>query len=134
MAKANSKRMLPNGRKKGGSGFTKALYAITDHPGYIALNKQSRAFIWDLARQYNGHNNGNLAACEGVMGHLGWSKWELQRARKQALKLGWIEVTRYPTAKREPILYRLTWMKTDKWEGRPKLDPGAHTQEVKRLK
>ena len=71
---------------------------------------------------------------EGTMGHMGWSKWELIRARNTAEKYGWIEVTRYPTAKREPILYRLTWMKTDKWDGKPKLDPGAHQQKVRKLK
>ncbi|MBA6412379.1 hypothetical protein H2508_04565 [Parahaliea sp. F7430] len=134
MAKANSKGMLPNGRKKSGPQFTRALHAITDHPDYIAMSKQSRAFLWDLSRQYNGFNNGNLAACLGVMGKLGWTKWELMRARKEAESLGWIEVTRYPSAKRDPVLYRLTWLKTDKWDGKPKLDVGAHAQRVRSLK
>jgi len=134
MAKANVRGMLPSGRKKAGPPFTKALHAIHDHPDYVALTKQTRAFLWDLARQYNGYNNGNLAACEGLMRPLGWSKWELMRARSEALEMGWIEVTRYPTAKRDPVLYRLTWMLTDRWEGRPVLDPGATQQKVRSLK
>lgn len=134
MARANSKGMLPNGRKKAGPPFTRALHAITDHPDYKALSKQTRAFLWDLARQYNGYNNGNLSAAVGTMGKLGWTKWELMRARTEALKAGWIEVTRYPTAKRQPVLYRLSWLATDKWEGKPYLDPEAHKQPVKALK
>lgn len=134
MAKANSKGMLPTGRSKAGGGFTRALHAITDHPDYIALSKQTRAFLWDLARQYNGHNNGNLSAAVGIMGKHGWTKWELMRARTEALEHGWIEATRYPTAKREPVLYRLSWLPTDKWEGRPHLDAEAYKQPVKPLK
>lgn len=68
------------------------------------------------------------------MGYLGWSKWELMSARKEAMHKGWIEVTRYPKAKREPILFRLTWLATDRWEGRPHLEQGAHQQKVRSLK
>jgi hypothetical protein len=42
MAKANSRGMLPNGRKKAGPAFTKALHAITDQPDYKAVSKQTR--------------------------------------------------------------------------------------------
>lgn len=132
--KANSKGMLANGRKKGGPPFVRMLHAILDHDDYKAMRKPTRAFLCDLARQYNGFNNGNLSAAEGVMGAYGWTKWELIRARREAEAYGWIEVTRYPRAKRDPILYRLTWMPTDKWDGHPKLDVGAHNQKVRRLR
>ncbi len=134
MAKSNSRGMLPNGRSNAGGSFTKALHAIHDHPDYIALTKQTRAFLWDLARQYTGHNNGNLSGAVGTMGKYGWTKWELMRARKEALEHGWIEVTRYPNSKREAVLYRLSWLPTDKWEGKPYLEPQAHKQKVRPLK
>lgn len=134
MARGNSKGMLPNGRSSAGGAFTKALHAIHDHPDYVALSKQTRAFLWDLARQYNGKNNGNLSAAVGTMGKLGWTKWELMRARKEARKNGWIEITRYPAARREPVLYRLSWLPADKWEGKPYLDKDAYKQKVKSLR
>ncbi len=132
--KANSKGMKPNGRGNKGHSFTMALHVITDHPDYTSLSKQTRAFLWDFARQYNGYNNGNLSAAVGAMGQFGWTKWELRRARSEAEAGGWIEVTRYPRAKREPILYRLTWLETDKWDGKPYLDDGAHAQKRKSLR
>ena len=120
--KANSKKMLPNGRGSQSPQFLMALHAIFDHPDYQTMSKQTRAFLWDFARQYNGHNNGNLSAAVGVMGKYGWSRRELSRARKEAQACGWIAPTRMPRAKREPILYRLTWRDLDRWDGRPYLD------------
>ncbi|MFV8816669.1 hypothetical protein [Haliea sp. E17] len=135
MARANSKRMLPNGRAKGSEGFFKALHAIFDHPEYIALSKQTRAFIWDLARQYNLRNNGDLSAALGAMEQWGWTQSELKRARKEALEAGWIEVTRYPRFPRDPTLYRLAWLPTSpELKDREKLEPAAFRQQVKRLK
>lgn len=130
----NSRGMRNNGRGAGKPPFTMALHAITDHPDYKCLLKQTRAFLWDFARQYNGYNNGNLSAAPGTMGKYGWSKWELMRAREEAEKAGWIEVTRLPRAKREPTLYRLTWMEADNWYGKPILDAGAHAQKKRSLR
>lgn len=100
-----------------------ALHAIIDHPDYITMSKQARAFLWDFTRQYNGHNNGNLAAAEGTMGKWGWSRRELERARLEVEAKGWIARTRHPPRKRDPVLYRITWVPLDEWEGKPKLDP-----------
>ena len=132
---AGSKSMLPNGRKKGRQTFTKALHAITDHPDYLALSKQTRAFLWDFARQYNGRNNGDLAAAVGTMGQWGWTKAELKRAKAEALERRWIEVTRLPRFPRDPTLYRLTWMATSpELRSEKILDPGAFNQEVRSLR
>lgn len=134
MSKPNSKGMLPNGRKSPGPPFVRALYAIFDHPDYLALAKQSRAFLWDLARQYNGFNNGNLSAAPGTMARLGWTKDEIKRAVKELKALGWIEITREQRYGRQPHLYRLAWLNTDRWEGAPHLDRDALQQKVKSLR
>lgn len=84
MPKANSRGMLANGRKANGQQFTKALHAIYDHPDYIALPKQTRAFLWDFARQYNGRNNGDLSAAPGTMARWGWTRAELKKAKREA--------------------------------------------------
>lgn len=115
--------MKPNGRGKSPPPFFKALHAIFDHPDYLTLSKTARAFLWDFSRQYNGHNNGNLSAAPGIMGPMGWDKKTATRCRQELERLDWIRVTRLPRAKREPVLYCLSWVDLDKWEGKPHLDP-----------
>lgn len=121
----NSKRMKANGRGHGKPPFLKALNAIFEHPDYLALSKTARAFLWDFAHLFNGFNNGNLSAAPAIMGRMGWDKNTAARCRKELEAHNWIAVTRYPRAKREPILYRLTWRDVDQWEGPPYLDPEA---------
>lgn len=133
--RVNGSGMYPNGRgKKKSEPFVMALHAIMEHEDYIALSKTARAFLWELAKGYNGHNNGNISAAHGVMGALGWDKKTIQRCRRELEQRGWIVVTKYPSAKREPVLYRLGWLPVDKWTGKPILDPGAHAFECKSLR
>ena len=134
MGKANSKGMLPNGRGHGKATFFRALHAIFDHPDYLALSKTSRAFLWDLSRQYNGHNNGNLSAAPAIMGPMGWDKNTTLRSRRELERHGWIAITRLPRAKREPVLYRLTWLDLNKWAGKPELDPEAYKRPTRSLR
>lgn len=127
--------MLANGRKANGQQFTKALHAIYDHPDYIALPKQTRAFLWDFARQYNGRNNGDLSAAPGTMARWGWTRAELKKAKREAEGAGWIEVTRYPRYPRDPTLYRLTWLAvSEELRGQGKLDSSVFAQKVRRLR
>lgn len=123
---ANSKGMMPNGRGASGPGFVMALWVIFDHPDYLSLNKTSRAFLWEVARHYNGYNNGNISIAVGIMGRRGWDKKTIRRCRDELMAKNWLAITRLPRAKREPILYRLTWIDLDRWEGKPKLDPDAY--------
>ncbi|MEE2651795.1 MAG: hypothetical protein VYE54_03635 [Pseudomonadota bacterium] len=123
--KTNSRGMKPNGRGHGKEPFFRALHSIYDHTDYLALSKTARAFLWDLCRQYNGYNNGNISAAPGIMEPMGWNKKTALRCRSELEQRGWISVTRYPRAQKEPILYRLTWLDIDRWEGKPTLDPGV---------
>jgi hypothetical protein len=130
----NSKGMLPNGKKAKGGTFTMFPHAIQDHHDYCALSLGARAFLLDFMRQYNGRNNGNLAASEGVMGKYGYSKRQCMRYRNELKKRGWIEVTRYPRWPRDPYLYRVTWREVDEWEGLPVLEVGARQQRPRSLR
>ena len=121
-----TKKMRPDGRASGRrSTFTMALHAIGDHPDYVALSKTSRAFLWDFARQYNGYNNGNLSGAQGIMSKWGWEKKTALRCRKELEEKDWIRVTRYPRAKKQPVLYCLSWVEVDDWAGPPFLDEGV---------
>ena len=132
-ADSNSRGMKPNGSGHGKAHFFRALHAIFDHPDYLALSKTARAFLWDMCRQYNGRNNGNLCAAPSIMKPLGWDKKTATRCRRELLANNWIAVTRYPRAKREPVLYRLTWLEVDTWLGKPYLDPNAANQRRRSL-
>ena len=134
MAKPNSRGMQPNGRKAGGGTFLKALHAIFDHEDYLALSKPARALLWDLARQYNQRNNGNLSAAPGTMARYGYSKASLHRLTRELVKRGWIAVTRTPIHPRQCYLYRLTWLDVDDWDGEPTLDDGARNTPRRMLK
>jgi hypothetical protein len=120
--------------KAKGEPFSRALWAIFDHPDYIALSKTSRAFLWDTARLYNGFNNGNISIAPGIMKKYGWDKKTILRCRDELIQMNWLAITRLPRAKRQPILYRLTWLEVDTWEGNPKLDADAFKQGRRSLK
>ena len=131
--KVNSKGMLPNGRGAGKSTFVRVPHALLSHPDYVALSKTARAFLVDFCAQYNGYNHGKLSGAPGIMGKYGWDKKTALRCRKELEERGWLVVTRYPRAKKEPILYRLSWLDLDEWTGRPILDDDAYSQKRKSL-
>lgn len=130
----NTRGMKPNGRGHGKEPFVRALWAIYDHPDYLALGKTARLFLWEMLRLYNGYNNGNIAATERTMKPYGWDKKTILRSRRELEARDWIWVTRYPRAKREPILYRFSWLDVDDWDGRPDLDPGSRKRPRRSLR
>lgn len=131
----NSKGMMSNGRRKpSGESFVLGLWAIYDHPDYLALSKTSRAFLWEVCRLYNGYNNGDLSIAFGIMGHRGWDKKTITRCRDELIARNWLAITRLPKAKREPILYRLTWIELGRCDGKLKLDPDAFRLKRRSLK
>jgi hypothetical protein len=40
--------------------FFQLLFALLDHPAYIALPHPAKSLLNDIGRQYNGRNNGDL--------------------------------------------------------------------------
>lgn len=133
--RANSKGMLPNGRSNVSKDqFVRALWAIFDHPDYLALSKTARAFLWDVCRLHNGFNNGNISIAVSIMGPRGWDKKTIQRCRDELVERNWLVITRLPRAKRQPILYRLAWLDLGTWEGKPKLDDDAYRVKRRSLK
>ncbi len=130
--KANSKGMLPNGRRKVGQSFVMALHAILDSPDYIALSGSAAKLLWDVARQYNGHNNGDLTVAMSVMAARGWQKKTLARALAELLERDWLRRTRYPRLKQQAGLYALSWLDVDECDG--KLDAGVHKEPRRSLR
>lgn len=89
-----------------------------DHENYIGTSANAIRLLLDLARQYNGRNNGDLSATFSVMRKRGWtSKGTIERMIKELLDRGWICVTR-PGGKHRPTLYAVTWLPIDDCDGK----------------
>ena len=126
MAKANSKGMFPNGRGKNRLQFFKALHAITDHPDYIALTYTQRALLWDVARQFNGYNNGDLTLAPKVMKKWNWTKDTISRNKEALVDRGWLVITGCKRVRKgNCYLYALSWLDIDECGG--KLFEDAYT-------
>jgi len=134
MAKSNSKGMMANGRRAfKGEGYIKALHAIFDHPDYIALDKTARALLWDLSRQYNGHNNGDLTLAPKVMEKLGWTKSTITRHTQTLVTNNWIFKAGTKKARNGYVnLYGLTWLEIN--ECKKKLFDEAYNHKPRSLK
>ena len=79
----------PNrGRDSGdGSRFIRLPWVVIDSPGYRALSRTARSLLIDIARQFNGHNNGKLVACRKYLAPMGWlSNDVITRARIELLE------------------------------------------------
>jgi hypothetical protein len=126
--------MLPTGRSpKSKAQFVRGLFAIYDHPDYISLKPNARALLWDLCRQYNGHNNGDLSLSESVMKKWGWYKNALLRNKKALIDNNWIFISGHKKARNGfTYLYALTWLQINQCDG--KLYPESYAHKPRSLK
>lgn len=98
-------------------------HVCLDHPNYIALAANARALLVEFARQYNGHNNGDLCCAWKLMRARGWkSRGTVERARDELLERGWIELTRQG-GRNAPNLYALTFQAIDDCKGKLDVPP-----------
>lgn len=97
-------------------------HAVLDSPNYLAVSWPARSLLVDLARQFNGYNNGDLTAAWKLMAKRGWrSKDTLYKALRELLDSGLIELTRQG-GRNACNLYAVTWDAIDECKG--KLDYG----------
>lgn len=116
MAKA---RGLPNGR------LLSIPHAVYDTRKYSMLSNAAIRLLYDLARQYNGFNNGAQCASIKILRQRGWrSSSNLRRAISELLDAGFIEITRQG-GRHKATLYGFTWHAFDEIKdkaGKHKLD------------
>ncbi|GAA6183770.1 hypothetical protein [Aliiglaciecola sp. NS0011-25] len=133
MAKANSKGMYANGRGKNTQQYFKAVHAIFDHPDYVSMNATPKALLWDLTRQFNGKNNGDLTLAPKTMEKWGWKKDTLQRHRNTLIDHGWIIITGCKKVRKgNCYLYALSWLEVNECNG--KLFPDAYSHKPRSLR
>ena len=120
--------MKPRGRLKDkghklGYTFVALPRPVLDSPNWQRCSGTAIKLLCDLARQYNGHNNGDLCAAMGILRPRGWSSPEtVTNAYRELQHYGLIMLTRQGGL-HAPSLYALTWCAIDECKG--KLDCSA---------
>ena len=119
----NSKRKKTTGRAEQGS-FA-ALPKAVIKKMQEKLTAAGYKLLIDLFEQYNGNNNGDLTPAWGIMNKKGWkSKETLNKARKQLINQGFIELTRQGTLRPHSCsLYAVTWINIDECNGKLDVKP-----------
>ncbi len=121
MAKPFS-RKKHKGRRESGN-FTLIPHAVQDSQNWRACSGTGIKLLCDLARQYNGSNNGDLGASLAVLAPRGWkSPSTLNHALHELRHYGMVELTRQGGLNM-PSLYAVTWHAIDDCKG--KLDCSA---------
>ena len=130
------------GRKEGGGRFVAIPHVVMDSEAWRACSHVAIALLLELARQYNGRNNGDLCAVLSLLKERGWTSSEtIHTALKELRHYGLIVLTRQggllmrTGGRRTPSLYAIAWQPIDPCEG--KLDcaptstpPGTWRQPV----
>lgn len=111
-----------SGRIEGG--FVALPWSVLDSPAWGDLSHPARSLLIDLARQYNGNNNGRMLASHAHLSKRGWSSADtITRAKSQLLAAGYIYETVKGHRPNKASWYALTWQVLDRHPG---FDPGAY--------
>lgn len=115
----SSKRARIIGRKESG-GFIAFPHRVLTCANFRSLSPKAVKLLVNLASQYRGKNNGDLAMPWELMRSFGWrSKDTLYKARDELIRYGFILLSRQG-GKNRCSLYAITWWAVD--ECQRKLD------------
>lgn len=116
------RRARTKGRRTAGA-FVALPIEVLDSPAYIAMSAHAKALLVDIARQFRGHNNGDLAVAWSLMQRRGWRSHDtLQRARDELIATGLIEQTRQG-GRHRCSLFAVTWHAIDACGGKLDVAP-----------
>lgn len=126
----NSKRSRNKGRKNG-DGFAGIPRRVMRSQHYVRLTHGAKALLLELAYQFNGHNNGNLAATRKQMAERGWISHDTLRKKLLELRYrGFIVETQKGARPNVPSLYALTWERIDEIRNKPEISPTAKPSDL----
>jgi hypothetical protein len=110
-------RSKTKGRRETGC-FTLIPHAVQDSDNWKACRGNAIKLVCDLARQYNGRNNGDLCASISVLKSRGWKSSDtLRTAQLEARHYGLLLLTRQGGLNCAS-LYALTWQALDDCKGK----------------
>ncbi|MEC8810417.1 MAG: hypothetical protein VXY23_03795 [Pseudomonadota bacterium] len=112
-----------NERRQNKTRFAGIPHHIMNCENYKHIGAWETRLLLELARQYNGSNNGDLSAPWSQLKNRGWkSKGTLNKAIKNLLRFGMIDRTRQG-GKHKCSLYSLTWENIDECNGKLEVAP-----------
>ena len=112
-----------------GESFVAMPYSVLLSQSFVSLSAKGVKLLMDLASQYRGDNNGDLAAAWKLMRPRGWkSEDTLHKAKQELLKADLIYEARKGRRPNVCSLYALTWFPFDP---SPKHDYTARSAFVK---
>jgi len=108
------RRRRDGGDKRDRGTFLALPHVVLDSPSYRALGHTARSLLIDIARQYNGHNNGKLVACAKYLRPLGWRSADVvNRAKRELLASDLLMETRIGWRPNRAAWFALTWFELD---------------------
>ena len=119
---ARNKSKLNNERGEKG-GYAALYHCVLRSEALMKLSAHASKLMIDLLSQYYGSNNGDLCATYSLMQKRGWrSKGTLNRAIKELLEAGFIEVSRQG-GRHLCSLYAFTFYAVDECKGKLDIRP-----------
>lgn len=90
--------------------FVALPHFVLNAKSFINLSHPSIRLLLEVARQYNGSNNGDLTIITKDLRSRGWKSNDvIQRAKNELLASGFIQETRKGARPNKASLYALTW-------------------------
>lgn len=112
-SKNAKRRMKVTGRAEAKESFAGVPRAVMNTRKYRLLSAPAKVQLFELCRQYNGFNNGDLCAAWSVIKDRGCgSHTTVQKATNELIRAGMIEMTEQG-GRHRPNLYALTWKAWD---------------------
>ena len=109
--------------KKTGGTFLMLPHYVLRHKLFGTLAGNSVKLFIELAKEYNGSNNGDLSATFSTLKQRGFkSKGTLDRALKELMDKGFIQKTRQGS-KNKCSLYGLSFHRLDECDGKMDVNP-----------
>jgi hypothetical protein len=109
--------------RRGGSGrvaggFVALPWDVLDSEAYLGLGYPARALLMDVARQYDGKNNGRMLLSRAHLAKRGWHSADvIQRAKTELVAAGFIFETVKGQRPNKASWYACTWWTLDRLEG-----------------
>lgn len=93
-------------------------HSVVDSAAFRGLSVHARALLLDIARQFNGHNNGSLLCSRDHMVPLGWTSSDmLTKSKRELLAAKLIHEMARGGFPNRASWYAVTWQGLDRLKG-----------------
>lgn len=135
MTSRKNRRWKESRDKRDGGAFVLLPLTVLNSRAYIDASPYAKMLLIDLAMQYRGDNNGDLAACWKFMKPRGWrSEATLAKAKRELLEFGLIVETRKGARPNKASLYAVTWLALDECDGKLEMSPRSFRRGAYKLR